>query len=79
MFVYTLANIITGEIAIRHKIGGETSFYIFPDYSEITLKATVAKTFAANRELTHIIGGWVDYDDGRCSVRMGVYELTINN
>ena len=79
VFVYTLANIITGEIAIRHKIGGETSFYIFPDYSEITLKATVAKTFAANRELTHIIGGWVDYDDGRCSVRMGVYELTINN
>ena len=28
VFVYTLANIVTGEIAIRHKIYGETSFYI---------------------------------------------------
>lgn len=28
MFVYTLPNIVTGEIAIRHQIQGETSFYI---------------------------------------------------
>lgn len=28
LFVYTLANIVTGEIAIRHGIHGESSFYI---------------------------------------------------
>lgn len=28
LFVYTLPNIVTGEIAIRHQIQGETSFYI---------------------------------------------------
>ena len=28
LFVYTLPNIVTGEIAIRHHIQGETSFYI---------------------------------------------------
>ena len=28
LFVYTLANIVTGEIAIRNKIYGESSFYV---------------------------------------------------
>ena len=28
LFVYTLPNIVTGEIAIRHQIQGETTFYI---------------------------------------------------
>ena len=33
VFVYTLANIVTGEIAIRNKIFGETSFYIYETFS----------------------------------------------
>lgn len=31
VFVYTLPNIVTGEIAIRNKYYGETSFYVFED------------------------------------------------
>lgn len=31
VFVYTLPNIVTGEIAIRNKYYGETSFYVFDD------------------------------------------------
>lgn len=73
VFVYTLANIVTGEIAIRHKIGGESSFYVFPTFSMETARQIVCQTFEANPELTHIICGWVDYDAGKCTVDMGIY------
>ena len=79
IFVYTLANIVTGEIAIRHKTGGESSFYVLPAFSSELMQTTVDQCFAANPELTHIIGGWVDYDNGRCDVRMYLVQLTINN
>ncbi|MDE6296764.1 MAG: 3-oxoacyl-ACP synthase, partial [Muribaculaceae bacterium] len=41
LFVYTLANIVTGEIAIRHKIYGESSFYITdsPDFEKMRITA----------------------------------------
>ena len=79
VFVYTLANIVTGEIAIRHKIGGESSFYVLPAFSPELMQTIVEQCFAANPELTHIICGWADYDNGRCEVKMKGYELRIEN
>ena len=70
IFVYTLANIITGEIAIRHKIGGESSFYVFPTFSSEKIDEIIEQTFSANPELTHIIFGWTDYDNGNCDIRL---------
>ena len=35
LFVYTLPNIVTGEIAIRHHIQGETSFYILDNPAQL--------------------------------------------
>lgn len=75
VFVYTLPNIVTGEIAIRHKIGGETSFLIFPDFAPERLERIAVQTLAANPELKHLICGWVDYDEERCDVRMFLYQL----
>jgi len=77
VFVYTLANIVTGEIAIRHKIGGESSFYVVPSFSTELMEKMVAQCFTANPELTHIICGWTDYDDGKCDVQMCVYENNV--
>ena len=79
VFVYTLANIVTGEIAIRHKIGGESSFYVLPAFSPELMQTIVEQCFAANPELTHIICGWTDYDNGRCEVKMKGYELGVEN
>ena len=77
VFVYTLANIVTGEIAIRNKLGGESSFYVFPDFSQESAEQIVRQTFAANPELTHILCGWVDYDEGKCDVQMKVFGLKV--
>ncbi len=58
-FVYTLPNITTGEIAIRHHLCSETSFYILADKDENLmtqiLEATLSQTGA-----TSAITGWID-------------------
>lgn len=70
IFVYTLANIVTGEIAIRHKIGGETSFYVMPEPDEELMTELIAQSFNANPKLNHILCGWVDVDHGQHEVRL---------
>ncbi len=62
LFVYTLANIITGEIAIRHKIYGETSFYIADKYDEKYMDSIVKNSLLTSNP-SKIIYGWVDFND----------------
>ena len=61
-FVYTLPNIVTGEIAIRHHIHGETAFYILPEKDEATIDRLLRASLA-DPQLQMLIGGWVDYED----------------
>lgn len=60
LFVYTLANIVTGEIAIRHKIYGETSFYIMPRKDDALIEKTVSDSLLTSSP-SHILYGWVEY------------------
>lgn len=67
LFVYTLANIVTGEIAIRHKIYGETAFYLLDWYDPQNHDYPgLINNYAADAYLTSspsfILTGWVDYD-----------------
>lgn len=58
LFVYTLPNIVTGEIAIRHHIQGETSFYILNNAEE--LEPIIKSTFAAPHCPSAIMAGWCE-------------------
>ena len=60
-FVYTLPNIVTGEIAIRNKIYGETAFYVVSDFQTDIISDTIdnAINFAGMR---HVLAGWVEVD-----------------
>lgn len=62
VFVYTLANIVTGEIAIRNKFHGETSFYIEKEFDAQSLFETVSDSFRQN-DLQQVICGWVEVED----------------
>jgi 3-oxoacyl-[acyl-carrier-protein] synthase-1 len=55
-FVYTLPNIVTGEIAIRHHIQGETSFYILEDEQQLAqiIESTITRC------LSPILAGWCE-------------------
>ena len=59
LFVYTLPNITAGEIAIRHHLTGETSFYILPDKDETLMQQILQATLRATGT-TNAICGWVD-------------------
>ena len=63
LFVYTLPNIVIGEIAIKHKITGENAFFIEPmfnaqllhNYTELLL-----------RDADAVICGWLSTDEDNC-------------
>ena len=70
LFVYTLPNIVTGEIAIRHHVQGETSFYILDTPQQ--LDAIIAAT-----PFESALAGWCE-----CSTKDNFYaklQLIWNN
>lgn len=62
LFVYTLANIITGEIAIRNKIYGETSFYVIDNLNSELINDIVNNAYLTSSP-SFILTGWVDFED----------------
>lgn len=61
-FVYTLPNIVTGEIAMRNRYHGETSFFILPERDD-TLMEHLFSTLACDPQCQSFLGGWLDYED----------------
>ena len=62
LFVYTLPNIVTGEIAIRHHLHGETSFYCLASRNE-QLMTRIQQAALSDSATTSMITGWIDYED----------------
>ncbi|MDR2118483.1 MAG: hypothetical protein LBP25_02975 [Tannerellaceae bacterium] len=69
LFVYTLPNIVTAEIAIRNKLYGETSFYICKEFNVQQLYGTVKNTFA-DAHIRSALAGWTEYGGERCEAFM---------
>ncbi len=62
LFVYTLPNIVVGEICIRHKITGENTFFVTPEFDPELLTLYTSSIF--NQGHTQAcIAGWVDVLD----------------
>ena len=62
VFVYTLPNIVTGEIAIRNGYHGETSFYILPRCDEQMMQQ-ILQASCLDPATRSILSGWIDYED----------------
>ena len=70
VFVYTLTNILTGEIAIRNHYFGETSCYLL-DRKETTAMVDTVEDSFLDPQTRSALCGWVNYiDDTR-------YETTL--
>lgn len=61
VFVYTLPNIVTGEIAIKHKITGENAFFV-SDTFHAGLHEVYGNILLNQKNTTSLIGGWVNVD-----------------
>ncbi|MCR5003187.1 MAG: hypothetical protein K5984_02355 [Bacteroidales bacterium] len=59
LFVYTLANIVTGEIAIRNKYKGESSFFVMSEKDEKTMKNTLEEAFQ-DPMTAEAVTGWIN-------------------
>ena len=70
VFVYTLSNIVTGEIAIRHKIMGESCSYIEEAFRPESLIDASQMTLSNAKGIHHLLIGWVDYLDGEADALM---------
>lgn len=61
-FIYTLPNIVTGEIAIRHQLHAETTFIYLPRYDESELQRLI-QVCAGQLTSKYLLSGWVDAED----------------
>lgn len=62
LFVYTLPNIVCGEIALRNGYHAETSFYIMNSKDETMMSKVLLSTFKDDT-IQSILTGWIDYQD----------------
>lgn len=68
VFVYTLPNIVTGEIAIRNNYQGETTLYVLPQYDRRHTDQVVERVLLATAlqpTTASALTGWIDYADDR--------------
>lgn len=62
VFVYTLPNIVAGEMAIRNGYQGETSFYILEE-KDADLMQTILRATFTDGKMKSAITGWLDAED----------------
>ena len=75
LFVYTLPNIVAGELAIRNHYHGETTFCILPERQDEVMHQ-VLQACCQDETTRSILGGWVDYqDDAHYEADLTVYEV----
>lgn len=59
LFVYTLPNIVIGEISIRHHFKGENAFFVFKQFDGNFMEQYVNSLFD-HKLVSSCICGWVD-------------------
>ena len=61
-FVYTLPNIVLGEIAIRHQLHGETCYFALSERHDALIRQLVSQAFL-DPATTSVLSGWIDAPD----------------
>lgn len=72
IYIYTLPNVVTGEIAIKYNIKGETTLMILPEYNQEAMQEVVDATLSSLSEGAYLLTGWVD-----CSSEDDFYAKTM--
>jgi len=62
VFVYTLPNIMIGEISIRHKLKGENTFFIVEKFNEELIVNHINSLFLTHKSKA-FVGGWVNQSE----------------
>ena len=73
LFVYTLPNIVAGEIAIRNKFFGETFFYLCKLFDGKKFVKTIKNTFL-DKNITTVLAAWIEHFEEKKEVFMILVE-----
>jgi len=73
LFVYTLPNILIGEIAIRNKIKGENTFFIF-DKFDADFMSSYINSLLNTGKAKCCITGWVNFYEDNCEAFLYIVE-----
>lgn len=76
LFVYTLPNILIGELSIRHKIKGESACFVF-DIFDAQFQTEYVNTLFEAGKVKLCLSGWADFYDGKGEAFF--YLAEINN
>ena len=71
LFVYTLPSIVLGEIAIRNKFLGETSFYILENFDVAQITETVKNAFF-DKSTKQVLFAWIENFNEKHEVLMAL-------
>lgn len=60
LFVYTLPNVLMGELSIRHRIKGEAACFVF-DIFDSAFQADYVNSLIETGKVKAVVSGWADY------------------
>jgi 3-oxoacyl-[acyl-carrier-protein] synthase-1 len=69
LFVYTLPNIVNGEICIRNKFVGESSFYVCENFDDKQIFRTVSNVFS-EKNTNFALVSWIESFENIFEVKM---------
>ncbi len=73
VFVYTLPNIVLGEICIEHKFQGENTFFILPEEKR-DAAADILLGFAGHSDLNVAIVGWCELMGDKFDLHLELFK-----
>lgn len=73
LFVYTLPNIVAGEICIRQGIKGENAFFVTPSFDPRMISSYVNQVLRQPHN-TACVAGWIDVMNGHHDVFLYLAE-----
>lgn len=73
VFVYTLPNLVLGELCIRHKIQGENTFFVSKEYNPDEM-VEYAKVVMQKGELDACIVGWCELSGNKYNAEFKILE-----
>jgi 3-oxoacyl-(acyl-carrier-protein) synthase len=77
IFVYTLSNIVMGELCIRYKMKGENAFFISEKF-DADLLISYATDLLLSGKSEAILTGWIDYINGKPDVLLLFVEKCLD-
>lgn len=78
LFVYTLPNILIGEIAIRNSIKGESACFVFDIFDALFQTNYINGLFESGK-VKACISGWADFIDDKAEAFFCLAEINDNN